>query len=144
MLRRTFNHRFEIALRICNWYTRNPPSFPALTTEVRSYNHQVPGTTINSPPAAITNLPPCLGVTFTITWPTPGLPPGTYQLKANASSVSGELYTTNNISPATTVSLSLNQPPTASFSLTPSSTYVGDLVSSDGSTSFDLTAPSPT
>ncbi len=95
------------------------------------------GTIINNPPKTITNLPAVSGTTFMITWPTSGLPPGTYQLKANASIVSGELYTTNNISPATTVSLSLNQPPTASFSLTPSSTYVGDLVSLDGSTSFD-------
>ena len=107
-----------------------PESFQVSVT----YN----GTIINNPPRTITNLPPVSGTTFSITWPTSGLPPGIYQLKANASRVSGELYTTNNISPATTVSLSLNQPPTASFSLTPSSTYVGDLVSSDGSTSFDL------
>jgi len=106
-----------------------PESFQVSVT----YN----GTIINNPPATIPNLPAVSGTTFTITWATSGLPPGTYQLKANATSVSGELYTTNNISPATTVSLSLNQPPTASFSLTPSSTYVGDPVSLDGSTSFD-------
>jgi len=94
-------------------------------------------TIINHPPQSIANLPAWSGTTFSISWDTAGLTPGTYLLGANASIVTGETYTINNVSPPTPVNLTANQPPIARFTIITTTPLVEQAVALDASTSYD-------
>ncbi len=85
----------------------------------------------------LTSIPAFSGTTFTIPWPTVGLGAGAYILEANASTVLGETYLANNISPPTTVNLTANQPPVAQFTISNTSPYAGETVTLDASASYD-------
>ncbi len=95
------------------------------------------GTVINNSLTRVPNLPALSGKTIVVNWNTNGLGEGLYQLRANVSSVPGETYMGNNISPIATVSLTFNQLPVASFSITPTSTFVGSPITLNGTASSD-------
>jgi parallel beta-helix repeat protein len=106
-----------------------PESFAVTVT----YN----GTVINNSLTHVSDLPALNGETLNLSWDTNGLGAGIYRLRANVTTVPGEPYLGNNISPPTTVVLSLNQSPTASFTISPTSTVVGIPITLDGTTSLD-------
>ncbi len=112
----------------------NQGTVPEAISVSFSYNQTI----INHLPTMIPNLPALSSVVTTIQWNTAalGLGPGTYLLRANASIVPGETYTVNNVSPPTAFVLSLNQPPTAHFSVT-TNTVAGTPMTLDGSASYD-------
>jgi len=94
----------------------------------------VNGTFISS--QQVIDLSALSSIQLTFPWNTGGVPPGTYRITPLASTVSGETYTADNTSPPAYVSVLLNLPPVASFTL-PASALAGKEVSLDASSSLD-------
>jgi len=90
------------------------------------YGDNTIGTPIN-----VNNLAKEQTKTVTFTWNTTGVSPGTYKIKASASTVPDEDDTTNNIQEDDTVTVKLRS--TVSISTTPNTVTVGDKVTISGS-----------
>ncbi len=72
-----------------------------------------------------------------LSWDTTGVTEGTYEISAEASQVPGETNVTNNRFMDNTVTLTLLQAPTATFTFSPTAPLAGEIVSFDASASDD-------